>query len=488
MKKLLIDYTPGIVRVALVDGKNLEEFSVEYPSRMDIVGNVYKGKVENVLSGMKAAFVNIGLDRNGFLHVGESLVDAGRLNENREPAPFNVSPGDVIMCQVVKDQFGTKGPRLTTEISLPGYFLVLLPNTNFVGVSRKIGKGERRDYLEALAKSVCPPNTGFIIRSAADKASDDEIKEEMKSLLELWEKVLKTYRASSPQTLVFQEAELLERAIRDTLSDGIDKIIVNEPALVKLLENKVGEAKVEVYEGDRNIFRNYGVDGQINKLFERKVNLKSGGYLIIDKTEALTVIDVNTGKFVGGKDLEDTVYQTNLEGAEEIARQLRLRNIGGIVVIDFIDMTDKAHSKEVVEALKEHLKKDHKRTSSVEMTSLGLVELTRKKTSLPIEEFMLDRCTHCLDGHDVSSVQALLMMRGDLIEAVVRNKWDKVQVRLNPDLVEALHDVDVLSKDKAGVLKDKKVYFLADNSIHRIDYEIEKIEDEKQVSKKAILL
>lgn len=488
MKKLLIDYTPGIVRVALVDGKNLEEFSVEYPSRMDIVGNVYKGKVENVLSGMKAAFVNIGLDRNGFLHVGESLVDAGRLNENREPAPFNVSPGDVIMCQVVKDQFGTKGPRLTTEISLPGYFLVLLPNTNFVGVSRKIGKGERRDYLEALAKSVCPPNTGFIIRSAADKASDDEIKEEMKSLVELWEKVLKTYRASSPQTLVFQEAELLERAIRDTLSDGIDKIIVNEPALVKLLENKVGEAKVEVYEGDRNIFRNYGVDGQINKLFERKVNLKSGGYLIIDKTEALTVIDVNTGKFVGGKDLEDTVFQTNLEGAEEIARQLRLRNIGGIVVIDFIDMTDKAHSKEVVEALKEHLKKDHKRTSSVEMTSLGLVELTRKKTSLPIEEFMLDRCAHCLDGHDVSSVQALLMMRGDLIEAVVRNKWDKVQVRLNPDLVEAFHDVDVLSKDKAGVLKDKKVYFLADNSINRIDYEIEKIEDENQVSKKAILL
>ena len=488
MKKLLIDYTPGIVRVALVDGKNLEEFSVEYPSRMDIVGNVYKGKVENVLSGMKAAFVNIGLDRNGFLHVGESLVDAGRLNENREPAPFNVSPGDVIMCQVVKDQFGTKGPRLTTEISLPGYFLVLLPGTNFVGVSRKISKGERRDYLEALAKAVCPPNTGFIIRSAAYKASDDEIKEEMKSLVELWEKVLKTYRAASPQTLVFQEAELLERAIRDTLSDGIDKIIVNEPALVKLLENKVGDAKVEVYEGDRNIFRNYGVDGQINKLFERKVNLKSGGYLIIDKTEALTVIDVNTGKFVGGKDLEDTVYQTNLEGAEEIARQLRLRNIGGIVVIDFIDMTDKAHSKEVVEALKEHLKKDHKRTSSVEMTSLGLVELTRKKTSLPIEEFMLDRCAHCLDGHDVSSVQALLMMRGDLIDAVVRNKWDKVQVRLNPDLVEALHNVDVLSKDKAGVLKDKKVYFLGDNSIHRIDYEIEKIEDEKQVSKKAILL
>lgn len=488
MKKLLIDYTPGIVRVALVDGKNLEEFSVEYPSRMDIVGNVYKGKVENVLSGMKAAFVNIGLDRNGFLHVGESLVDAGRLNENRQPAPFNVSPGDVIMCQVVKDQFGTKGPRLTTEISLPGYFLVLLPGTNFVGVSRKISKGERRDYLEALAKSVCPPNTGFIIRSAADKASDDEIKEEMKSLVELWEKVLKTYRAASPQTLVFQEAELLERAIRDTLSDGIDKIIVNEPALVKLLENKVGDAKVEVYEGDRNIFRNYGVDGQINKLFERKVHLKSGGYLIIDKTEALTVIDVNTGKFVGGKDLEDTVYQTNLEGAEEIARQLRLRNIGGIVVIDFIDMTDKAHSKEVVEALKEHLKKDHKRTSSVEMTSLGLVELTRKKTSLPIEEFMLDRCAHCLDGHDVSSVQALLMMRGDLIDAVVRNKWDKVQVRLNPDLVDALHNVDVLSKDKAGVLKDKKVYFLGDNSINRIDYEIEKIEDEKQVSKKAILL
>lgn len=487
MKNIIIDYTPGIVRAALVEDKNLERFSVENSARVGIVGNIYKGKVENVLSGMKAAFVNIGLDKNGFLYVGESLFDVGRLTSGKEPTPLNVSAGDIIMTQVVKDQFGTKGARLTTDISVPGYFLVMLPATNFIGVSRKIVRDERRAYLEDLVKSVCPQNMGFIIRSAADKATDDEIKAEVKALVDTWDGVKKTYNISPPGSLVFQEAELLERAIRDTLGEGIDKVIVNEPALVKFLENRVGGAKVEVYCGERNIFRHFGIEGQINKLFERKVNLKNGGYLIIDKTEALTVIDVNTGRFVGGKDLEDTVFKTNLEAAEEIARQLRIRNIGGIVIVDFIDMTDSAHSDEVMSALKEHLKKDKKRTSAVEMTALGLVELTRKKTSLPIEEFMLDQCDECLDGHVVSSVQALLMMRSALVDFVVKTKAKSVLIRLNPAVFEAYKDVDVFSKDKGGVLKNKKLYFLPDKSVGRIDYTFAEIGENDKIDKNAIL-
>ncbi len=488
MKDIIIDYTPGIIRAALVEDKVLEEFSVEHASRVGIVGNIYKGKVENVLSGMKAAFVNIGLEKNGFLQMGESLVDSGRLVGGRDVAPMTVSPGDIIMCQVVKDEFGSKGARLTMDISLPGYFLVLLPNSNFVGVSRKITDPERRAYLEDVVKSVCPQNTGFIIRSAAVKASNDEIIAEANRLVSLWQNVTKTYNCAPNSSLVFQEAELLERAIRDTFSASINRVIVGEPALVPILENKVGGAKVELYTGDRNIFRHYGIDGQINALYERRVDLKNGGYLIIDKTEALTVIDVNTGKFVGGNNLEDTVFKTNLEGATEIARQLRLRNIGGIVVVDFIDMTDDTHNKAVIDKLKEELAKDRQRTSAVEMTSLGLVELTRKKTSLPIETFMLDRCKDCLDGHVVSAEQALLMLRADLVDYVVKNKADKVLVRMNPDVCDCHKDLDVFSKDKEKILSGKKIFFLKDDRLGRIEHLFETVGDINQIDKNAVLL
>ncbi len=487
MKDIIIDYTPGIVRAALVEDKTLEEFSVEHPSRIGIVGNIYKGKVENVLSGMKAVFVSIGLEKNGFLQMDESLVDAGRLVGKREMNSINVSPGDIIMCQVVKDEFGTKGARLTTDVSLPGYYLVMLPTSNFVGVSRKIKDSERRAYLEDLVKSACPQNMGFIIRSAAYKASDDEIIAEINGLVALWDRVMKTYLSAPHSTLVFQEAELLERAIRDTFSASINRVIVNEPALLPLLENKVGGAKVELYEGDRNVFRHYGVDSQINALYARRVDLESGAYLIIDKTEALTVIDVNTGRYVGGKNLEDTVYQTNLEAAREIARQLRLRNIGGIVIIDFIDMTGSEHSKAVVETLKEELAKDRQRTSAVEMTSLGLVQLTRKKTSLPIETFMLDRCKDCLDGHVVSSEQALLMMRSDLVDFVVKNRGEAYLVTLDSDVYETMKDVDVFSCDKNRSLKNKKIFFLKEDGKGRLNHSIDIVQDLGKIDKCAVL-
>ncbi|MCQ2602572.1 MAG: Rne/Rng family ribonuclease, partial [Clostridia bacterium] len=389
MKKLLIDYNPYCVRAALVENGELVEFGVEHATMRGLVGNIYKGKVENVLSGMKAAFVNIGLERNGFLYVGDSLVDSARLKNGREPIELNVSPGDTVMCQVVKDQFGTKGARLTLDVSIPGYFLVLLPKSNFFGVSRKIENDERRAYLEEFVKTLCPQNMGFIIRSAADKASDVDIENEAQSLLNEWKKVEQDYLKAPQKSIVFKEAELLERAIRDTYSEGVESVIVNDETLANELESKLGKGKVEFYKGDKNIFAHYKISAQVNRLADRRVNMGNGAYLIIDKTEALTVIDVNTGKFVGDKDLEDTVFKTNMVAAEEIAKQLRLRNISGIVVIDFIDMTVEEHKTEVIEHLKTALKKDRLKTSSVEMTSLGLVELTRKKTSLPVDDLML---------------------------------------------------------------------------------------------------
>lgn len=486
MKSLLIDYNPRCVRAALVEDGDLVEFHVEHNAMRGIVGNIYKGKVENVVSGMKASFVNIGLERNGFLYVGESLVDAGKLKDGREPSAVNVSPGDIIMCQVVKDEFGTKGARLTTDITLPGYFLVLLPNSTFFGVSRKIEDAERRTYLEEFTKSLCPQNMGFIIRSAADKASDEDIIAEAKSLIDLWKKVEEDYKKAQPKTLVFKDAELLERAIRDTYSEDVENVVVNEPALAEQLREKAGKVKVSVYDGQRNIFRHYGISEQINRLADRRVNLDNGAYLIIDKTEALTVIDVNTGHFVGGKDLEDTVYKTNIAAADEIAKQLRVRNISGIVVIDFIDMTVDEHKEAVVERLKQALKKDRLKTSAVEMTTLGLVELTRKKAKLPVDNFMLSDCPDCMDGHTVSDMQMLFVIRDEFVEFALRDRThDIALIRVNPKVCDTLFEIHYLPREVLRVWKGKKVYFLPDANCGHDKFEIVGVDSVNALPKEA---
>lgn len=477
MKQLFIDYNPFCVRAALLEDGELVEFSVEHSSMRGLVGNIYKGKVENVLSGMKAAFVNIGLERNGFLYVGESLVDAGRLKNCREPSTLNVSAGDVIMCQVVKDQFGMKGARLTMDVTLPGYFLVLLPKSNFFGVSRKIENDEKRAYLEEYVKSLCPQNMGFIIRSAADKATDEDIRTEAESLIALWNKVEKDFGKAQQKSLVFKEAELLERSIRDTFSEDVDSVIVNEPALADQLGNKVGKSKIEIYRGEKNIFAHYKIAEQVNRLSDRRVDLDNGAYLIIDKAEALTVIDVNTGRFVGGKDLEDTVFKTNLAAADEIARQLRVRNISGIVVIDFIDMIDDAHKAQIVERLKLALKKDRLKTSAVEMTALGLVELTRKKTRLPVDNFMLEPCRECMGGHVVSAEQTVFILRDELIEYSLKNAYETLMVRVNPEIFTALFNTKLMKRETEGIWHGKRVYFIPDAALPRGSFDFSGCDD-----------
>lgn len=471
MKRLIIDYNPFCVRVALVEDGELVEFSVEHSSVRGLVGNIYKGKVENVLSGMKAAFVNIGLERNGFLYVGESLVDAGRLRDSRAPEPLSVSAGDVIMCQVVKDEFGMKGARLTTDVTLPGYFLVLLPTSQFFGVSRKIEDEERRTYLEEYVKSICPQNMGFIIRSAANKASDSDLAEEAERLVELWNKVVKDYEKTPVKSLVFKEAELLERSIRDSFNEAIDCVVVNESALAVQLENKVGNASIDVYEGEHDIFRHFGIFEQVNRLSDRRVNLENGAYLVIDKTEALTVVDVNTGRFVGGKDLEDTVYKTNLLAADEIAKQLRLRNISGVVVIDFIDMTAPEHREIVLDRLKCALKKDRMKTSSVQMTSLGLVELTRKKSRLPIDNFMLSPCRDCMGGYVVSDEQTVFILRDAMIEYSLGQNSSTIVVRVNPDVFRAVFETKSFGRELKSIWHNKRIYLIPDAHLAREQFE-----------------
>lgn len=456
--------------MALAEDGVLIEFSVERATVRGLVGNIYKGKVENVLSGMKAAFVNIGLGRNGFLYVGESLVDSDRLKCSRQPSPLNVSAGDIIMCQVVKDEFGQKGARLTTDVTLPGFYLVLLPRSVFLGVSRRIEDDGRRLYLEELVKSVCPPNMGFIIRSAAEKASDDDIKAEAQSLVELWERVQMDYYRAEPKTMVFQEAFLLERAIRDTFNEEVDAIVVNEPIVAKQLEGKVGRAEIELYEGDHNIMTHFKIAEQINALSERRVELENGAYIVIDKTEALTVIDVNTGKFVGGRDLEDTVYKTNVAAAECIARQLRLRNISGIVIIDFIDMQLEEHRTQVLEKLRAELKKDRLKTSVASMTGLGLCELTRKKTRLPVDAFMLQDCKECMGGVVVSDAQLVFMLRNELVEYSLKAPCSVLSAGVHPDVFDAAFETRIMERELNQVWKDKAVYLIKDSTVKRSEF------------------
>lgn len=480
MIRLIFDFVPTCLRVALVENEELVEFNIEYASMRGIVGNIYKGRVEKVIDTMHCAFVNIGLERNGFLYTGESLVEDNKLTEERQINSKKFKNGDVIMCQVVKDQFGTKGPRLTTDISIPGSYVVLLPNSEFVGISRKIENYERKQFLLDFVKENKPKGMGIIIRSSCNKAEIEDISIEMEKLKELWLQIEKDYSFSPEKKLIFEERDLLKRVVRDTLYENVDEFIVNNENMVQLLEEEgIDKDKIKYYDGQDSIFVHYGIANQIEDLASNKVPLDNGGYLIIDKTEALTVIDVNTGKFVGSKNLEQTAYEANKEAAKEIAKTLRRRNLSGIIVIDFIDMQDEKHQKQIVEYLKEQLKKDNVKTSSVEMTTLGLVELTRKKSRLPVDSFLLDNPSE----RQFSIEYLVFKLRDKMIAYAMRNSaYNYMVVKVNQELMDAILETGYISKDYSGILKDKKIYFGVDNTISRGESDIKFYLSEKDVS------
>lgn len=473
MKKLFIDYNPLCVRVAITENGELVEFYIERSNVQGLVGNIYKGKVINVLSGMKATFVNIGLEKNGFLYVGESLLDTYTNQKKKKAEKLNLSAGDHVMCQVVKDHFGDKGVRLSTEITLAGRMLVMVPGSDFVGVSKKILDPLRKAYLEDFVKASAPPNTGFIVRTCANKASDAELKQEMSELNSTWEQVKENYEKKPDFGIVFKEVDLVFRAIRDILTEDIDLVTVNDKRIFEELEGKVLNAKLSLYEGEENIMSYFKLERRIENLCDRVVRLKNGAYIVIEKTEALTVIDVNTGKFVGGKDLEDTVYKTNLSAAEEIARQLRLRNIGGIVIIDFIDMVNPEHKKDIVNALKEELKKDKLKTSVVSMTNLGLVELTRKKSRLSLDTYYLRECPSCDHGHLISYEMEIIKLREAIMREYLKCHPESLIVKVQPELYCKIFETKLLTRECGTVWKGKRIYIIQDEKLRCGEFKIE---------------
>ena len=399
-KQMLVRTSPNQTQIVVLEGPVLVEHYVAHSDRKSLVGNVYVGKVRNVLPGMEAAFIDFGEGKNGVLYAGDINYSEYKINGNAKRIENALKTGDSVLVQVVKDAMGHKGARLTGKISLAGRYLVLAPDEDVRGISRRLPDDERRRLREVVGE-LRPKGTGIIVRTAAEGATREDIEGDITRLKQIWEQICETRETARVPSVVYEEPPLVLRVIREHFTRDFRRLLIDDAeTLKKVLGYLSGTEvdlveKVNLYTDELGIFERYHVEDQLRKALDRRVWLPSGGHLVIDRTEALTVIDVNTGKFVGSTNLEETVLQNNLESAEEIARQLRLRDIGGIIVIDFIDMEDTKNQAAVLRRLREHLAKDKTRTQVFDVSHLGLVEMTRKNVSAGLLESFSNTCEHC---------------------------------------------------------------------------------------------
>ncbi|ENU39815.1 ribonuclease G [Acinetobacter johnsonii] len=399
--ELLINVTPMECRVALIENGTVNELFIERTVKRGLVGNIYKGKVVRVLPGMQAAFVDIGLSRTAFLHINDMVWS------RNQPTPnvFELlQPGQTLTVQVMKDMLGTKGARLSTDLSIPSRYLVMMPYGNHTGVSQRIESEAERDRLRSMIERIQAEHKlpgSVIVRTAADGIAEAAIAQDMAYLAKLWEFIQRKQISIVAPSLIFEELPLPQRIIRDLASEKTAKISVDSREIHGKLQEFVEEFVPNIkerlihYPGERPIFDLYNVEEDIQRALQTRVALKSGGYLMIDQTEAMTTIDVNTGSYVGGRSLEDTVFKTNMEATQVIARQLRLRNLGGIIIIDFIDMQEQEHRTEVMTQFERMLEQDHAKTKITQVSELGLVEMTRKRTRESLEHLLCESCPTC---------------------------------------------------------------------------------------------
>ncbi len=444
-KEILIQTDDEGTRVAVVeDGRLVEIYFEQYQK---LVGNIFKGRVANVLPGMQAAFVDIGIEKNAFLYAGDVLDPKGGERGGKEPVIDQVlKAGQEILVQVTKEPLEDKGARVTTQITLPGRYVVFMPGVDYVGVSRRISDEEERERLRTLAHEVKPQNTGLIVRTAAEGVTLQDIQEDVASLEVVWKGIGNAGRSNTAPALLHREVDLTERIIRDLFYEDVEQVQVNDRALYNSILGTLSQSQSEfklknrvfLYEGE-DIFSKYDVTGQVMQALKHKVWLNCGGFLVIEHMEALTAIDVNTGKYVGSASLEDTVLKTNKEAAVEIARQLRLRNVGGIIIIDFIDMVEDAHQQEVIQVLEQELQKDKTKTRVMGITKLGLVELTRKKARQPLEGVLQQKCPYCNgDGKVMSAETISLHARREILLRCARSKAPGLFVQAHPSVAGLL--------------------------------------------------
>ncbi len=417
--ELLVNVTPNETRLALVEAGTLKEIHVERTAKLGIVSNIYKGKVTRVLPGMQSAFVDIGLDKAGFLHVSDivSHTECVDENEKKQFVAKDISElvreGQDIIVQVVKDPLGTKGAKLTTDITLPSRYLVFMPENSHVGVSQRIESEEERNRLKELVLPFCDELGGFIVRTAAEGASEEELIQDAEFLKRLWRKILERKARKTAPAVLYEELAPTQRLLRDFIGKKFDIIYIDSQQcfadVQKFTRSFMPQLtdKLYHYKGEKPLFDLHSVESGIQQALQPRVDLKSGGYLIIEQTEAMTTIDINTGAFVGHRNLEETIFNTNIEATKAIAHQLQLRNLGGMILIDFIDMQSDDHRERVLDALKQALAQDRVKTNVNGFTQLGLVEMTRKRTRESLEHVLCCVCPSCKGRGSVKSVETV---------------------------------------------------------------------------------
>lgn len=441
VRDVLVDVAPGEVRLAVLENGEAAEVYIEKRETESLIGNIYRGKVERVLPGMESAFVDIGLDKNAFLYIKDVCP---------EEAPADISElltqGQEITVQVIKDSAGTKGPRVTTRLSIPGHYVVLMPGSHAAGVSKKIQDDEERKRLKDIALGHKPQNAGIVVRTAAEDVAEEQLTEDINVLEELWRDLLiKEQRGAVPR-LLYREPDMIVKAVREYLRPDIGRLLINSreeygKILASLDTAAPGiKAKVEYFSKDYDMFEYYHVESAIDEALSRRVWLKSGAYLIFDRTEALTVIDVNSGKYVGRTGLEETALKINLEAAETIAKQVRLRDLSGIIIADFIDMQRKEHREQVVQMLREAVKHDKTPTVVVGITNLGLVEMTRKKVRQPLYKSLTVDCRACRGaGYRISPVTAARRIEKRMASFMADAKGGCIEVHAHPEIYKVLN-------------------------------------------------
>jgi ribonuclease G len=450
-EEILINVTPSEVRAALLENGVLQEVYVERTARRGLISNIYKGRVLRVLPGMQAAFIDIGLDRTAFLHASD--IAKGRSFENGDDVPNIrdlVREGDEIMVQVVKDPLGNKGARLTTYITLPSRHLVLLPRSDSVGVSARIEDEGERERLRSLVEELLTETDltcGAIVRTVAEGADRDAIAADLRYLNKLWGVVQERCSKSSVKMLVHEDLSLPLRVLRDMVTGDVERVLVDSEndfeSMREFADTYLSDAAptIELYRRRRPIFDLHGIEDEIRRSLDRDIPLKSGGYLIFDQTEAMTTIDVNTGGYVGHRNLEETIYRTNLEAAVAIARQLRLRNLGGIIIIDFIDMEEADHRYNVLQVLEQALSRDHARHQITPVSPLGLVEMTRKRTRESLQHVLCEDCPSCEGRGFVMTAETVCF---EIFREIIRQsrqfEFDEVIVLANEGVIELLLD------------------------------------------------
>jgi ribonuclease G len=424
-EEILINVTPQETRVAVIYLGAVQELHIERATQRGLVGNIYLGKVSRVLPGMQSAFIDIGLERAAFLHVGDIWEARGQ--ESQKPIEKILHEGQGVLVQVIKDPIGTKGARLSTQLSMAGRFLVYLPQETRIGISQKIEDEAEREMLRDRLTRVLPQDEGggFIIRTMANAAEDMELAADVEYLHAIWDAIQARATGSEAPCLIYQELDLAHRVLRDMTSSDTSRILVDSretwqrtQAFAEEFTRNVAD-RISLYTAERPLFELYGVEEEIERALGRRVDLKSGGYLIIDQTEALTTIDVNTGAFTGVRSFDDTIFKTNLEAAQSIARQLRLRNLGGIIILDFIDMENAEHKQAVLSELSKALARDRTRMTINGFTSLGLVEMTRKRTRESLSRVMCESCPTCQGRGQLKTAQTVCyeILRGLMREA-----------------------------------------------------------------------